>query len=416
MTPESAKHRRRTKILRIGLPIAVLAVGAATTAVLVLTRPAAETQARAIPAPLVRVHVVTLQDLQLTVHSQGTVEPRTRTALVSQVAGRIVRVAASFESGGFFDAGETLLTIDPTDFELAVVRARAAVAQAEVRVAMEGAEAAAARREWEAMGSGEANPLVLRQPQVLDAAAALEAARAALRQAEIDLERTQISVPFPGRVSRKDADVGQYVPRGAALGEVYAIDYAEVRLPVPDDELAFFSAGVVAAAEPNATRFRNADARVGTDGAPSLVLRARFAGAMREWQGHVARTEGEIDPRTRMLHIVARVPDPYGRLQERDAPLAAGLFVEAEIAGNRVRNVVVLPRAALRGRDQVLVVDDDDRLRFRSVDILRAEPEEVIVRSGLRDGERVLLSPLEAVTDGMRVRTATREPGAEATP
>jgi RND family efflux transporter MFP subunit len=386
------------------LPLLVLLVGIVSAVVLVRTRPAAEMRAREIPAPLVRVHVVRLQDVQLTVHSQGAAAPRTRTALVSQVPGRIVAVAPSFESGGFFEAGEVLLTIDPTDFELAVVRAGAAVAQADVRLATERAEAAVARREWEELGEGEAKPLVTRQPQVLEAEAALEAARAALRQAEVDLERTKIRVPYPGRVSTKSADVGQYVMRGMALGEVYAIDYAEVRLPVSDEELAFLDT------TPPAPVQATSDASVADPApsgsvAPEVVLRARFAGATREWSGRVVRTEGEIDPRTRMLHVVARIPDPYGRRQARDAPLAAGLFVQAEINGQFVRGVAVLPRGALRARDQVLLVDDDDRLRFRSVEVLRSQHEDVIVRSGLHDGDRVLLSPLEAVTDGMRVRT-----------
>ncbi len=406
-----ASRRARRFGLKILLPLVVLAIGVASTVVLVRTRPAAETRARDIPPPLVRVHVVQTEDLQLRVYSQGTVEPRTRTALVAEVSGRVVEVSPAFESGRFFEANEVLLRIEPVDFELAVVRARAAVAQAEVRVANERAEAAVARREWQELGEGEASPLVTRQPQLQEAEATLEAARATLRQAELELERTRIRVPFPGRVSAKRADVGQYVVRGTSLGEVYAIDFAEVRLPIPDGELAFLETSWSQPTRSEATGPPRASldpARAGT--APHVLLQAQFAGAQQRWSGRIVRSEGEIDPRTRMLHVVARIDDPYGRLEPRDAPLAAGLFVHAEILGRHVSDVVVLPRAAVRGRDQVLVVDADDRLRFRTIEVVRAQRDEVVVRAGLSEGERVLLSPLEAVTDGMRVRTSEETP------
>ena len=407
-TPRRDPTRTQRLRLKYVLPFIVLALGIVSTVLLVRTRPSAETRQRDIPPPLVRVHSVELADLQLTVHSQGTVEPRTRTVLVAQVPGRVIEVSPSFESGGFFAADEVLVRIDPTDYELAVVRARAAVAQAEVRLATERAEVAVARREWEALGEGQANPLVTRQPQLQEAEAALEAARAALRQAQVDLQRTGIRVPYPGRVSTKQADVGQYVLPGASLGEVYAIDYAEVRLPIPDEELAYLEPSWLAPALPSdapSSATANSD-ETKPNGAPHVALQARFGGALQRWEGKVVRSEGEIDPRTRMLHVVARVEDPYGRFTRREAPLAVGLFVNATIHGRSVRGVVVLPRAAVRGRDQVVVVDADERLRLRTIDVLRAQRDAVVVRSGLAAGERVLLSPLEAVTDGMRVRTS----------
>ena len=196
----------------------------------------------------------------------------------------------------------------------------------------------------------------------------------------------------------KTADVGQFVTVGAPVARVYAVDAAEIRLPLPDAELAYLDLPL---------NYRGESGRVR---GPRVTLRTTFAGRRHEWEGRIVRTEGEIDPRTRMVHVVAEVRDPYGRgADPMRPPLAAGMFVEAEIDGRTVQDVAVLPRAARRGADQVLIVDGENRLRFRQVDLLRTTIDEVFVRSGLHTGERVILSPLEAVSDGMRVRVNTTD-------
>ncbi|UCE02104.1 MAG: HlyD family efflux transporter periplasmic adaptor subunit [Candidatus Latescibacterota bacterium] len=212
--------------------------------------------------------------------------------------------------------------------------------------------------------------------------------------------------PFLGRVREKLVDVGQSVVPGQPLAHVYAIDYAEVRLPVPDEDLAFVDLPMTHRREAAAgAREAMEDPR------PRVILRTRFAGGTYEWHGHVVRTEGEIDPQSRMVHVVAQVENPYGRREDPNhPPLAAGLFVHADIMGHLAADVVVVPRAAMRGRDELLVIDEEERIRFRHVEVLRSERERVLIRGGLREGERVCLSPLEAVTDGMRVRATETEP------
>ncbi|UCE02103.1 MAG: hypothetical protein JSW67_12705 [Candidatus Latescibacterota bacterium] len=182
MTP--ALRHRGAKLI---VPLLLLIVGVAGAMVMVRTRPKAETRRREVVPPLVRVLTVRKEDVRLFVHSQGTVVPRTQTTLVSEVDGLVLEVSDSFVSGGFFDPGQELLRLDPTDFELAVVRARSSVAQAEVRVALEEAEAEVALREWKDLGEGTPAPLVTRGPQLQQARASLEAARASLKQAEVDL-------------------------------------------------------------------------------------------------------------------------------------------------------------------------------------------------------------------------------------
>ncbi len=387
-------NRQALLVLRTVIPLAVLAAAGAGAVVMIRAKPPVETRPPGVLPPLVRIQEVTLEDLSLTVTGQGTVSPRTESQLVPEVSGRVIWVSPSFASGGFFDAGATLLKIDPYDYDQAIVRAEADLARAKLRLAQEEAEAEVARDEWAELGTGTPTPLTLREPQVADATAAVAAEASSLERARRDRDRTEIKAPYSGRLRQKQVDVGQFVTIGAPVASVYAVDYAEIRLPLADDELAYLDLPLVYRGGSDQQR------------GPSVTLRADFAGKTHEWSGRIVRTEGEIDPQSRMVHAVAQVRNPYGRGDDPDRPpLAVGMYVEAEIQGRVAEQVAVLPRAALRGTDEILIVDDEDRLRFRTVDLLRKTDETIVVRAGLAAGERVCLSPLEAVSDGMRVRT-----------
>ena len=379
------------------LPLLILLIAVGAGGALVLTKPKPEKRELEAVIPVVRIHTVELTDHRLTVTSQGTVIPRTRSVLVPEVAGRVIEVSPSFVPGGFFEAGDLLLRIDAHDYRQALIGAQSVQARARLRLAQVEAEAELAREEWRELGRGEAQPLALFEPQVAEAEAALAAAVAGVEQARTNLKRTEVRAPYAGRVQTKQVDLGQVVAPGAPLATIYAVDLAEVRLPLPDDELAFVDLPLGYRGESDGNR------------GPETILRAEFAGEVHEWTGRIVRTEGMIDPVSRMIHTVAQVPDPYGRGKPGRPPLAAGLFVEAEIAGKTVENVAVIPRAALRPDGRVLVVDGDERLRFRDVEVLRAMRESVIVESGLADGDRVCTTALSAVIDGMRV--AVREDG-----
>ena len=385
-------NRALTRLLQIMLPVVVLAAAGLGAYTLIQNRPEVQVQVPVFEPPGVRVQRVVFQDVKLTVKSQGTVGPRTESQLAPEISGRVIRVAPSFASGGFFEAGDVLLEIDPYDYQQAVISARGQLAQARLRLAQEEAEADVARREWAALGRGDPRALTLREPQLEDARAALAAAEASLDRATRDLDRAEIRAPYAGRVRRKSVDIGQFVTVGSPVATIYAVDYAEIRLPLPDADLAYLELPL---------SYRGTENRVG----PRVTLRANFAGQTHEWQGRIVRTESEIDPVSRMVHLVAQVKDPYAAgTDPTRPPLAVGMYVEAEIEGNVVTGVVVLPRAALRGSSQVFVVDGESRLRFRDVDLLRATTEAVLVRAGLEEGEAVSLSPLEAVTDGMQVQ------------
>ncbi len=386
------------RVLMIVLPLAVLGIGAVATVAMIEAREKPETKPVEIPPLLVHVVAVEPETIALKVRAEGTVAPRTESQLVPEVAGRVVEVSPSLAVGGFFEKGEILLKIESREYDLAVIRANAAIAQAKLRLATERQEAEVARKEWQALGQGEPNPLVVRGPQIAEAQAALASAEAALAQAKFDLERTVVRAPYAGRVRAKQVDVGQFVQRGLSVATLYAVDVAEVKLPIPNAELEFVNL-------PLAYRGAAESAR-----GPGVTLTAQFAGREHEWRGRIVRTEGEIDPATRMVNAIAQVEDPYAPGRDaRRPPLAVGMFVEAEIDGRRVGNLVRLPRTALRGDSRVLIVDSTDRLYFREVDIFRLDRDQALVRGGLEPGDRVCVSNVEAAVNGMKVRVGESE-------
>ena len=373
------------------LPVGVLALMCATIALLFATRPKPERRLAEVPAPFVRVAVVAPQSFQLSVVAHGNVAPRTESDLVAEVRGRIIWVSPALEVGRFFNEGDELLRLDGREHEIAMRRAGALVKLAESESRLAEAEVAR-RRLLSRSGASSASDLDQFESRALVASAGLDQARADYAQAALDLERTVVRAPYDGRVRARPVDLGQFVSSGTTLARVFAVDYAEVRLPIRTDELSFLE--IPLGFEMDAGR--------GID--TPVVLTARLGGRELEWPARLVRTEGEIDLRSRMLHVVARVDDPYAR-NHASQPLPAGLFVRAEIMGRKLDDVYVLPTIALREQNRVFVVDAEQNLRFRPVDVLRRGSKETIVSGGLAAGDEVVISPIRAVTDGMRVQT-----------
>jgi RND family efflux transporter MFP subunit len=359
------------------------------------------TQPEPVP-PSVRVVEAAPGPVQMVVHAQGTVLPRTESQLVPEVSGNVVWISTSFVPGGYFDAGEALLHIDDRDYRDAVERAQAASSRAQ-------AEQEFAAFELERLQALETSELIsrsavesaMRAERVAEAT--LRDAEAALDQAERDLSRTEINAPFKGLVRSEQVDVGQFVNRGSAVATIYAVDYVEVRLPIADEQLAYLDIPLS----------QRGELDEGT--APSVILSAEFAGTRREWRGTLVRTEAEIDARSRMVQVVARIGAAETRSGEAaELPPPVGLFVQAEIQGRADDDIVVLPRDAIRNGNQLLIVDADNRLRYRTVELLRVYGDDAYVGGGLSRGERVLISPLQVVVDGMRVEPI-KEPEARHT-
>ena len=378
------------KFRRTLAPILVVFAGFAAAALLIATGPEVEMAAPEAVAPMVRTVEVHPETLQLTVHTNGTVAPRTESDLVPEVSGSVLEKSEALVSGGFFARGDVLLRIDPLDYAVALEQAKAALARAESELhnARKDLQRQSSLKQHNATSEAQRDDSINR---VRIGEASMREARAWLSRTRRDLDRTELKAPYDGRVRSERVDVGQFVNRGSAVATIYAVDTVEIRLPIHDDELAFLDLPMV---------YGGSQAH-----AIPVILQARFAGAVHQWHGEVVRTEGELDPRTRMVNVVASVKDPYLPRDGRP-PLSVGLFVEAEIQGATFDNVTLLPRSALRADNQVYVIDDANRLHFREVTIMRVDQDQVFITAGLQPGERVCISPIQATADGMLVRTA----------
>jgi RND family efflux transporter MFP subunit len=380
--------------LRYILPFGIIFVSVLVAVVIIMAKPDIEPEAQKIKPLQVRVIPAVKQEIQMTVKSQGSVRAKTESEIVAQVSGVIKSTSPSFVAGGFFKKGDILIQLDSRDYEYRYTQAQHKVSQAELALKLEEQQADIAKTEWRQMNDGEPPALVSREPQLAEARASLESAKAGLMQAQLDLDRTKIRAPFSGRVKTKNADIGRYVTPGMSLAIIYSIDTAEVRLPLPDNELKYLSLPF---------DFRN---QTKTGPGPEVVLRGDFAGENRQWFGTLSHIEGEFDPRSRMIHTVARVVDPYS--EQYDAPLTVGMYVHAEIIGKKVNGLIEIPRVALRNQNQVLIVDKENRIHFRDAEIFRIDGEVVYISAGIDDNELICVSQPKTVVDGMQV-TPIRE-------
>ena len=370
--------------IRILLPLIVLAL---LFGVALSIKPP-ETASRGNGGPprlLVEALTISASDYEVVLESYGTVQPRTRSQLVAQVGGQILTISPAFRDGGFFRKGDVLIEIDPRDYVADVRIAEATLLDARQALADAEARADQARAAWQRLGNeGEPPPLVAREPQLQAAAARLASADAALTKAKLALERTRVLAPYDGRVLSQDADVGQVVGANAPLGSIYATDSVEVRLPLRNRDLGYIDL-------------------------PELDARADFAAVIfaselddaSRWGGTLVRTDGEIDPIARQLHVTARVDDPYGR-SENGLPIKIGQYVTAQISGRTIQDAIVIPNQIIYQGAFVYVVDDGV-LDRRRIDIAWQNEIESIVTSGLEPGEQVVTTQLGQVTSGTRV-------------
>ena len=382
--------------LKIVLPVLVLIASGFGAVTLLATSPQLKPAQPEAILTTVRIMEAQPEQISMMVHSQGTVAPRTESDLVPEVSGKVTWISPNLVSGGSFDAQEVLLRIDNRDYAATAGRARSALERGR-------AEDEHARFELQRLEQLESRQLASRSQMenALRAArvakANLNDARLALEQAERDLSRTELRIPFSGLVRSEQVDVGQFVNRGSPVATVYATDFVEVRLPIADEQLAYLNV-------PLSHRGEFDDSV-----APEVTLRALYAGTEFSWRGKIVRTEAEIDAKSRMVHAVARFDNSASQVDDRPA-LRVGQFVNADIQGRLADNITVLPRVAIRNNDQVLIVDAEDRLQFRDVQLLRVYRDKAYVLTGLAPGERVCISPLQTVVEGMLVQPSLDTP------
>lgn len=384
------KKLLRHRIVAVALPLIVIVGAVGSTVAMSALAPEPEEKENVIKALPVLTAVATSDSVQLSVRTQGEVQPRTEINLTNEVTGRITYMSPNFIEGGAFKKGDVLLRIDPAEYRLRVTQARANVSQAETVLAREQSEAEIARMDWEDLGTGgEATPLTLREPQMAEAAAQLEAARATLAEAELQLSRTQIRAPFDGRVVERDVDAGEFVGGNGRLGRIYASDIMDVRVPLTQNELR--QTGLYLG--------YSADVETGVP----VTLSADVSGQRVEWQGQITRTDARFDNQSRVLHAYVEVHNPFDAIADGRPALAPGLFVDADIAGPTLDNVVTIPRAALRGDNEVYLAEDDNTLTIQTVEVQSSNRERAVLTDGVRPGQTVIVSPIRGAATGMTI-------------
>ena len=376
---------------KILLPFAIIAGAVVLSLAMVSLKPAPAKLESPETAVAVETLVLEKTQTQLIVQSQGTVQPRTRTALISEVSGAVLKVSPEYVVGGVFKAGDILMQLDPTDYQVALQRAEARLISMDAQLSFEQARSAQAEKEWAMTGrpATEAPLLALRKPYLAEARANVLQAQAEVKQAQQKLDKTTIRAPYAGMVSEKGTDIGQYVSQGSRLGEIFAIDYAEVRLPMTKRDLSKLDIAAMA----------NGQSR------PTVTLRASVGGAEVEWKALLVRSEGVVDQRNRAQYLVAQVDDPYN-IQQRseNPPLLMGSFVRASIAGKKLDKIFAVPRHALLEGDNIAAVDADNRLRLKKVEKVFGDDQFYYITNGLEEGVEIIVSAVGIAIDGMRVK------------
>lgn len=379
--------------LRRLMPIAIiLCLLAGGVTLIIMTKPQPEKKEETQALPLVEVQEIRSDDITLSLNSYGVVQPKHQTQLVAEVSGRIVELAPGFIAGGEVRKGDILARIEPADYQADLMQAQANLAQAKAQLQEEIARGKVAEQEWKGVTSGLPPELGLRKPQLAQEQAKLRSAEASLARAQRNLERTVIRAPLDGLVKNRDVDLGQYVGLGTKLGEVLGTDIAEIRLPLSAEQLRFI-------ANPD-----NPDSEVAlTQESPTGTL---------SWTAHLVRSEQVIDAQSRMIYLVAQIDDPYNHQgQLTSGVLKFGSFVNAEIQGRTLKNIIRLPRHSVRN-DTVMVIGEGNLLERRPVEVVHTDLNSVYIRGNIGKGDRISLTALNSFQNGSEVRILGEEPQA----
>ena len=377
-------------MMRVVIPAGIL-VGCVLFASWLVLNPSQLDEASPEIIPVaVRVMEVDSDSTQLFVESQGKVQAARTVNLSTPVAGAVSWISPRLEAGGYVNEGEALLRIESSDYEIALSRSEASLQQAI-------AEEAHARSEYERLRELGVRRLASEsQIQNAERLANVTAARineieTQLRQARIELERTELKAPFDAIVRSRELELGQYANRAQNVAVLFGASEVEVRLPLAIRQLGYLDVPL---------DFRG---ELDREVAPAVRLEGMYGGERHVWYGRMVRTEATIDPDSNTVQAIVRVTQPSEGVKNA-IPLPIGLFVEAAISGRQLDDIISLPRAVIRNNNQVLVVDAENKMYYREVEILRFEEERVLISGGLRPGEIVCISPIQAVVDGMTVQ------------
>ena len=341
------------------------------------------------PAPLdVNVQILIPIDYEVKIKSTGTTTPITQTILTSEVGGEVIYRSKKFSEGSSVISGEILAKIDDTDLQLQYKHALLQLASAEVQFAVQQAEAEIAQEAWKQVGEGAAQDLTAKKPQLKQAKAALEVAKAQVLAADKKLNKTEITAPYTGRIKDINIDLGSTILPGQPVGSMYTSNEIEVTLFIKDSDLRFIDI-------PMDGRKLNPDQK------SLVVIKSLYRGEMQEWSGNLERVDGVIDPMTRMIKLIANFKNNF--IEDTKPILPIGLFVEAEVSGKRLIDVFMIPNTAFTPNGELLVVNQDNTLEIRKVKVIIKMKDHIIVKKEMKAGERVVVSKLSIATNGMLV-------------
>ena len=340
------------------------------------------------PAPDVIVEILTPEDFQVKISSNGTTTPLTQTVLTAEVGGEVIYRSKKFSEGSSVIEGEILAKIDDTDLQLQYKNALLQLANAEVQYSLQLAEAEVAKQAWEKMGDGIASDLTLKKPQLKQAEALLAVAKAQVSSAEKKLDKTEIVAPYAGRIQNVNIDLGTTIVPGQPVGAIYTSSEIEVTLAVKDNDLQFLSIPM--------------DGRKLDPSEQALVeIKSFYKGKNQTWIGRLERVDGVIDPITRMINLIAVFKNDFIEIDKPNLPI--GLFVEAQIDGIKLKDIFSIPVNAISQNNEVYIVNNDNELVSIKLPILKKYSDFVIVKDGLKAGERVVISKLSTASNGIKV-------------
>ena len=371
-----------------------LLVGVAIAAVYLIeaTAPVAEREAATRKsAALVEVTTAERSTYNPRLEVLGVVEPAREITLSPRVSGEVVELQDAFVPGGLVEAGQPLLKLDPVDYEQLLLASQSQLDQALAELAIEEGRQNIARSEFEVLGTDletDDPSLVLREPQIRSIRAQVDAARAALRQAELSIERTTVAAPFDAQILQRNTNLGAQVTPGDTLAQLVGTEEYWIRANVPLRDLRWIN-------------FED-----GSGEASKAVVRLPSAwGLDGRRDGNVTRLIGNVDAQSRLARVLITVPDPLARETQGPA-LILGTLVRIEIEGREIPDVVRLDRAYLRAGNTVWIMTPDNKLEIREVEVAFTDAGYAYISAGLEPGERVVTTSLATVTDGLELRQA----------
>jgi len=372
-------------------PIIIIVLGLLISTLMIILKPTAKPEEVKFPDPFVETKKIYPQSINIIIKSQGSIIPQKESQIFPEIIGPVVYVSSKLYEGSSFNRGDILARIDSKDYELDIKSAESTLAAAKTKLSFEEAESNSAREEWEKIGLGEPGDLTLRIPQLKQAKSAVEAAEANLERLKRNLDKTIIKAPYDGLVRKKNIDIGTVVSPGFLLASVYATDYVEIKLPIPDEDLAFLDIPL----DGTEIEIKN-QSRVNLIGS--------FGGEKIIWDGKIVRMEAEIDPKSRMAILIGRVSNPYD-LSKYKIPLRVGQFVEAKIIGKNFKNLYTINRELIRNSNQVVTINQlDTTLDFRSVNIIRYVDDNALINQGLDNQTSICITNLDVMYNGMKVQ------------